>query len=1027
MSEPEILDTSARAWTGEPRVSRGEPQRGHKPAAMVIFDTETDLSLRQSLLVASYQYVRIAWKGNRPTFSIPEEGLVHPDGDDDIRRFLLTYAATHPADVDTKDAPNLVVLSRAQFCERLIWPAWCKSDTICGFNLSFDFSRLALSHHAKRRDSSTFVLRLWEHEGKDNRFRPNVHGKRLDNKRTIFDFSGVMDPPPDVSKNRRDHFLDLRTLAFAHTNASHSLESACDTFGVPYKKRPVALGEISSDMVDYVREDVAATASLARRLLEIHHRHPIPVSADQAYSPASIGIGYLRKMNVRPPRAGTSKLTSTHLAQAQAAFYGQRTEVRIRHTEVPVTYVDFSSQYTTVAQLLGLWGLLTSEEIMAVENTEAAQRLLNEVDLDAVHDLALWPRLRFFAEIMPADDVLPIRAAFRGSEDVHSNGFAPVTSNRPMVYSGPDLAGSKIATGRAPRLLRAWALVGRGRQQKIYPVRLAGEHPFHPKHGDFWAALNEARRQLGDDPRARGTKVVANASAYGVFLRTDRRERSVAGSIHLPDGTSHIVGVNEDPHLWTFPPFSSLVTAGGRLLLSMLEAHLGNEGGLWSSCNTDSATIVSSEAGGLVACPGGPLRLDDGTEAVRAVPWRTVGRIAERFETLNRDPLRPLLRVEPENFDSEGTQRQLYATAVSGGRIFLTWKAEDSRRHVVKRSEVNLGDLRAPADGFLDEFADYAVKRLSDGDDGTRPWWWELPATVRLGVGTPGKAEMLGGLLSPFGFAQGTRKARRAGVVFGPGVSLVAPLGDPTEGDCAPWVEVPAGTPVRVVSDEEVAERREAGTDVFGSHEVTLSTFGEILGAWLNHPESKMIGSDGRPCRYRTRGLLTPRSMQVGQVSYVGRESNLIDERAAGEMLKPSDVVSTFATDEWRGLLAPVLLSMTLLEAEERGAGKSERLGGHIAKGTTPQSLARVRRVAVEYTTEMLTSWGMEAKGSPSEILAAYLDAHSQRRQGCAWPGCDAFAPPGRGTAGRWCERHGRRSGSDRRKVLAAGTTRAAS
>ena len=614
---------------------------------------------------------------------------------------------------------------------------------------------------------------------------------------------------------------------------------------------------------------------------------------------------------------------------------------------------------------------------------------------------------------MPDGDVLPIRAAFKGSADVHSVGFGPVTSNRPMVRSGPDLVGSKIATGRVPHILRAWALVGRGRQQKTWPVRLAGERRFHPKHGDFWAALNETRHQLGDDPRAQGIKVVGNGLAYGVWLRTDRRERSVAGSIHLPDGMTHTVQVDEDPHLWTFPPFSSLETAGGRLLLSMLEAHLRNEGGLWSSCNTDSATIVSSEAGGNVACPGGPLCLDDGTEAVRAVSWQAVERIAERFETLNPDPRRPLLRVEPENFDSAGTQRQLYATAVSGGRIFLATKDEDGRRHVVKRSEVNLGDLRPPADNFLNEFADYAVKRLGDGD-GTRPWWWELPATIRLGVGTPGKAEMLGGLLSPFGFAQGARRARRAGTVIGgPRVSLVSPLGDPTEGACAPWVETPGGFPVRVVSDEERSERRETGTEVFGSHEVTVSTFGEILFNWLTHPESKMLGPDGGPCRYRTRGLLTPRPVQVGQVSYVGRESNFGDERAAGETLNPSDVVSIFATDEWRGLITPVLCSMRLREAERRGAGERERLAGHIAKGTTPRpdSLARVRGVAVEYTTEMLTSWGISVKGSSGEILAAYLEAHS-RRQVCAWPGCEAK------TATQWCERHARRSGSDRRKAL---------
>lgn len=129
-----------------------------------------------------------------------------------------------------------------------------------------------------------------------------------------------------------------------------------------------------------------------------------------------------------------------------------------------------------------------------------------EVDLDALHDPTLWLRLRFFAEVVPDGDVLPIRAAFKGSADVHSVGFGPVTSNRPMVRSGPDLVGSKIATGRVPHILRAWALVGRGRQQKTWPVRLAGERRFHPKHGDFGRRSTKRGTSSGTIPGHRGSR-----------------------------------------------------------------------------------------------------------------------------------------------------------------------------------------------------------------------------------------------------------------------------------------------------------------------------------------------------------------------------------------------------------------------------------------------------------------------------------------------------------------------------------------
>jgi hypothetical protein len=335
MTDPEILDISVRAWTGSEAVPRPRPQRRHKPTVMVVFDTETDLSLRQNLIVAAYRYVQIRWKGARPTLTVVEEGLAYPDGDEETRRFLQSYSATHPAEVD-EDAggsPNLLVLSRHEFCERMIWRACFLNEvTLAGLNLPFDISRLALSWHPRRtparrprkgqkgqptsgetaekvQTGPTFVLRLWEHNGSDNRFRPNVLATRLDNRRTLLHFTGVADPPHDAPppKTRQDHLLDLRTLAFAHTNASHSLESACDTFGVPYKKRDAALGTLSHDLIDYCREDVAATTTLAGALLEIHHRHPIPVSADRAFSPAALALGYMRKMNVRPPRGGWSK------------------------------------------------------------------------------------------------------------------------------------------------------------------------------------------------------------------------------------------------------------------------------------------------------------------------------------------------------------------------------------------------------------------------------------------------------------------------------------------------------------------------------------------------------------------------------------------------------------------------------------------------------------------------------------------------------------------------------------------------
>jgi len=65
---------------------------------------------------------------------------------------------------------------------------------------------------------------------------------------------------PDAKGRGRGAFLDLRTLSYALSGKPHTLESASEAFGVDYIKREVELGSVSAELVDYCREDVAATA-----------------------------------------------------------------------------------------------------------------------------------------------------------------------------------------------------------------------------------------------------------------------------------------------------------------------------------------------------------------------------------------------------------------------------------------------------------------------------------------------------------------------------------------------------------------------------------------------------------------------------------------------------------------------------------------------------------------------------------------------------------------------------------------------
>jgi hypothetical protein len=1029
VSGPDVLDLACRAWV--PEAPGGDDSYRRRPRYLVVLDTETTTSVAQGLLVGAYRYVRVSWQGRRPSFSVVEEGLILPDDADEGTWALAKgYVASHLADVDpgADDASTVLSLrTRAEFCERVLWEAcWRNRAWLVGFSLAFDLSRLARSwtegrgrrrakkaqRQARRGNRGAFVLRLWEWDGGDNRFRPNVAVTRLDGGRHLFSWGAVTDPPPDTGRRtyRDSHFLDLATLGFALTNSRASLEATCEAFGVPYQKRPVELGKFSADLIEYCREDVAATTELAGAMFGAFYAHPVPLDADRAYSPASIGLGYFARMGLRPPRAGTSALCHERTAQAQAAFYGQRMEAVIRHVPVPVVLVDFSSQYAVVAHLLGLWGLVTAERVLDREATEQVRQLLERVTLEDVLNQGTWPQLVGFALVEPEGDWLTRRAYFSGSGDVPRTSFGP-TWSRPAWWALPDLVAAKLITGRAPEVLEAWVLVGEGRQA-LRRVRLGGKVAFDPLGQDWWLELVNARHRLRPEHAqlAQGLKVMANATAYGCWERHDRQDRAANVSQVRPDGARRTTRAQHPdlPHRWTFPPFASLVTAGGRLQMTVLEVLLRQQGGCWASANTDSAATVATESGGLVACPGGPYRLDDGTEAVRALPWKTLDDIRARLEPLNPLAGRDLLKLEPENFedgDSPAKRRQLWVLASSGGRALYFANNAQGRPVVVKRNEHNLGELRSPTGAgreFLDDFALWALGHLA-AEEAVPPAWWARPATYNFTASTPARLRQLGGTGTPFGFLMAS-SASGAGSVSGlldasrGRRRAVAPLGPAGQAASAPWQDATTGEELTVLDQGEMSRRADleafgAERD-YGANEVTLRTYGDVLRDWLYHPEAKMAGPEGDPCGRRTRGMLYPRAVREAARHYVGKESNLADEVEAGDVTDPDEVLADLGDDSWETLVGPVLQAMGWREVERRSGMKSERVGEAV-RSARPRAdvLTRLANAAIVWATDRLEAWGLPQPEPRSALLApqsslaplaAYLAFAPERARPCA-------------------------------------------
>jgi hypothetical protein len=113
----------------------------------------------------------------------------------------------------------------------------------------------------------------------------------------------------------------------------------------------------------------------------------------------------------------------------------------------------------------------------------------------------------------------------------------------------------------------------------------------------------------------------------------------------------------EKPGEYCFPPLASLITGAARLMLALLEQSVSTLGGTYAMEDTDSMAIVATKEGGLVHGPGGPHQMGDGSAAVKALSWKQVDELSERFKGL-----RPydsaaisgsILKVEDDNFDPQ--------------------------------------------------------------------------------------------------------------------------------------------------------------------------------------------------------------------------------------------------------------------------------------------------------------------------------------------------------------------------------------
>ncbi len=186
---------------------------------------------------------------------------------------------------------------------------------------------------------------------------------------------------------------------------------------------------------------------------------------------------------------------------------------------------------------------------------------------------------------------------------------------------------------------------------------------------------------------------MGSATSYGIFAQMDRKEsnKEVALTCYSIDPSRTVCKVKhpEAPGEFCFPPLASLITGGSHLLLALLERLVTDRGGTYAMEDTDSMAIVASRRGGLVSCPGGPYRTQDGREAIRALSWtsrrdRGAARPPESLRSERRR--RPILKIEGDNFDPKTKeQRQLWCLAISAKRYALFLRDRDGEPELLRK------------------------------------------------------------------------------------------------------------------------------------------------------------------------------------------------------------------------------------------------------------------------------------------------------------------------------------------------------
>lgn len=839
--------------------------------AVLVFDTETTVDESQALLFGCWRYYR---PGPGGRLVLGDEGLFYadelPTESPKALLVLREYAATAAT---AAPGGRLRLLSRDHFINQVFYPAaYDNRATVVGFNLPFDISRVAIDAAEGRgrnlRGFSFTLARGNETKGyREQKHKPRVTVKHINSHAAFIHFSA----PYQASQRWAGEFVDCRTLVFALTGQPHSLDSGCRAMGLDGKADSGAHGIITPGYISYCRVDVQRTAELYQACVRELDALRLPITPATAYSPASLAKAVLRRLGVTPHSQRAHPLPPEVTGWFVSAFYGGRAECRIRHTEVPVALVDFTSMYPTLFALMDLWPYCIAEQLDTVDATEEVRALLKDLTVDSLFDPATWRGLVGIALIAPEADILPVRAPYNEYKDGLNIGINYLTSSTPLWYPLADVAASTLLTGRPPKVLRAIRLTHRGQLSGMAPWTMPGGHVLDPTSEAPWPAMIEHRQRTRRDetlpPEVRDRislflKVTANAGGYGIYAEYNRQDQpkdarcEVDVYSYADPFTAHVTGP-ENPGTFSCPPLAAVITGGARLMLAVLERCVTDLGGSWAFADTDSMAIVAAETGGLVPCIGGPQTDEHGRACVRALTFEQVDQIRAMFTSLN-----PYDRAAVPDILKQELEANCFAVAAKRYALYRYDPVGQPR--LVPAAEHQpcshgLGHLLNPTDPDSDDrdwiagwWERYLADRLT-GKAPVDPSWLPRVALGKVAITSPATWKALRRInsgrpyrrqIKPFGFllhAPGAGDGEQVGRL------VAAFIRDPRRWDKIAWIDL--GAP-----DSQIR----MSTDPSRPRRVTVDTYRSVSAAYFPPPRAQVLRPRGPAMRPAHDGPSVP-------------------------------------------------------------------------------------------------------------------------------------------------------------------------